>query len=430
MNICYVIEYFSPFNIGGAEISVFEHAKQLVKAGHEVVVVTPNYGTKANQTLEGIEIYRFPFKKLNFGEELRSIYLTNPFYYFYLAYQVYKEAKKYDCDIIHAQNTYSIIGGFIAAKILKKRFFVTLRDYGTICALGAFCLMDRDYPPEKCDLIQNLKCLPKFQKKYHPNLNFRKKVKALIRIFIQFFDLKLRTMVLKGATKIVTISNAQARIYERVGISPQKMTTVYNLPPEVVRIEETLLEEIKQELSLNGKKIILYVGKMSFGKGTDILIQAIPQVVAKVPNACFVFVGRKNPLISIPPELNGYVKCLGHLPTEKVYALYNICHVVVFPSVWPEPLGRIPLEAIAFAKPIIATKTGGIIEVINNGKNDIVIDKRDPDSLAQRISMMLLNPGIAKKIGDYGNNTLNAKFNPTLITQKLIKVYNENIDNQ
>ncbi|MBA7487170.1 D-inositol-3-phosphate glycosyltransferase [subsurface metagenome] len=423
MNICYVTEYFLPFNIGGAEISVFEHAKQLVKVGHKVVVVTPNYGTRSNEALEGIEIYRFPFKKLNFGEELKSIYFTNPFYYFYLAYQVYKEAKKYPGDIIHAQNTYSIIGSFIAAKILKKRFFVTSRDYGTICALGAFCLMNRDYPPKKCNLMQNLKCLPKFQKKYHPNLNFCKKVKADIRIFIQFFDLRLRTIVLKGATKIITISDAQARIYETVGINPRKMTTVYNLPPEVVRIEETLLEEIEEELSLDGKRIILYVGKMSFGKGTDIVIQAIPQVVAKIPNACFVFVGRKNPLISIPPELNDYVRCLGHLPTEKVYALYNICHVVVFPSVWPEPLGRIPLEAMAMGKPIVATDAGGIAEIVSDGENGLLVERNDPESLSRKIIMMLVNPDIAKKMGECGRSVIRTRFDRTDMGKKLSVLY-------
>ncbi|MCS7231651.1 MAG: glycosyltransferase family 4 protein [Elusimicrobiota bacterium] len=420
MNICYVIEYFYPFNIGGAEISAFEHAKELVKVGNKVIIITPNYGTKNYEIIDGVEIYRFKFKKLKFGKEINSLYFINPIYYLYLAFWVYRIVKKNNCDIVHAQNAYSIIGSFVASKLLGKKFFVTLRDCSNICCLGAFCLLEKKFPPSKCGLFKNLVCLPKYQKLYSLNIGYFKKLKLVLRLFVQFIDLILRKKIIKMSTKIITVSDAIGEIYQRIGFPKNKMVTVYNLPPKIEKVDGQEIKNIKNKLGLNNKKVVLYVGKMSYGKGTDVLIKAIPEVVKSVPDVCFVFVGRTNPLIRIPQEIKDYVKVLGHISNKEVQTLYELCDLVVIPSVWPEPYPRVALEAIAHNKKIVATNAGGISEIISKYKGGFFVERKNENVLAEKISFVL---NLTKEAP---NNQYETDFLTEMrknVIERLIKVY-------
>ena len=82
MKIVFVIEYFFPFDKGGSEWSTFYLAKGLVKSGHKVTILTPDYGSDRQQTIEGVQILRYPFYKKvkNFETIPSNFFFTNPFF--------------------------------------------------------------------------------------------------------------------------------------------------------------------------------------------------------------------------------------------------------------------------------------------------------------------------------------------------------------
>jgi glycosyltransferase involved in cell wall biosynthesis len=257
MNICYVTEYFYPFTIGGAEVSTYHHAKALIQAGHRVVIITPNFGAKAYEQIKGIEVYRFFFpNRLAPGEVCNSLYFTNLIYYLHLAFNICRVAFKIKFDVIHAQNTFSIVGAYIASKILRIPFFLSLRDYMSICPVGALCLHYKDLPPVRCSLRQYLECFLEFQNKYHPESGFWKRIRAFFSTMAEIVDFKVRQRALKGAKGIVTVSNAVKRIYTSGRIDIEKLITVYNLPPDPV-FDIVLTEKIRKELNLEDKKVVL-----------------------------------------------------------------------------------------------------------------------------------------------------------------------------
>jgi len=421
MNICYVTEYFPPFVIGGAEVSTYHHAKALVEAGHRAAVITPNFGAKAYEEMEGIEVYRYFFpKRLSHGELCNSLYFTNPIYYLYLAYSIYKVNSKIRLNVIHAQNTFSIIGGYIASKILGIPFFATLRDYMAVCPIGALCLHYEDLPPARCSFPQYLDCFLEFHKKYHPDASPWKKTKAFVSNIIELIDLKIRRHTLKEAEKIVTVSDAVGKIYASTGLDAKKLITVYNLPPEPI-FDTDLAERLKKELNLVGKKIVLYVGKMSYGKGADVLINAIPKVLEKLPDTYFIFAGRDNPLIPLPPPLNRNVKILGHISHDKVQALYSLCDLVVIPSVWQEPYPRVALEALTYKKSIVATRVGGIPEIVIDRVTGMLVERGNPYELANAI-LDCLSWSVGKPMFE-GKDCRKIRKNESI--QKLIQIYRE-----
>ena len=77
MKIAMATEYFWPYDIGGSEWSTYYLAKELVNKGFEVIVITPNYGTKEVEIFENIKIIRFPFyKKIKDNKQISPYWHT------------------------------------------------------------------------------------------------------------------------------------------------------------------------------------------------------------------------------------------------------------------------------------------------------------------------------------------------------------------
>src|SRR3989344_7639259 len=141
MTILFLVKFFQPFDRGGSEIRTYELARSLVKNGDRVNIITPNYGAKATEIVEGIKIFRMPFpiKLKNSKDQIAPFWTNNiTWFLFSTIYCIYICLKE-DAKIIHAQNNEFIPAAAITSFLLKKKSIVTFRDYQSICPLG-FCL--------------------------------------------------------------------------------------------------------------------------------------------------------------------------------------------------------------------------------------------------------------------------------------------------
>jgi|GEM_PF-803489 len=388
LRLCYVNEYFHPFSLGGGEISMFLHAKSLAKVGHQITVITPNYGAPSREVIEGVEIYRFPFpKKLSKGQECNSIYFMNPLFWLLIAFEVVKISRKKKFDIVHAQNSFSAIGCFIAARCLRIPFMATLRDYMSVCSVGAFCLQQKDLPPHRCGFLQNERCMFQFQKHYVSNQAPLQKAKVFIRTLWAVGEVKLKRWAIRRADRIVIVSQAVGRIYQETGFPSHKMIWLPNPPP--LSIPLAAEDSLQTRLSPNGKKVVLFVGKLSLGKGADVLLNAIPEILKRLPETSFLFVGRLTRAVNVPEAVRPHIQLLGHLTQQEVHQVYSRCDVVVVPSVWPEPYPRVALEAIAHRKPVVASRIGGIPEIVQDGIHGRLVERHNPHALTEAVVEVL-----------------------------------------
>lgn len=424
MKICIACEYFPPFGPGGGEISIFYQAEGLAQSGQKVIVVTPDYGTRGFEESGNLRIYRFPFfVKLKAGEQCNPIFFANPLFYLYYLYHLIKICRREKVEVIHSQTNNVVIPSFLASKLLGITNVVTFRDTALLCAAGLLCLHEEDNTPLHCGMLRFIRCLWTFDRRYYPEWNIVYRIKSLIQAFFNEMDLSWKRMAIRRADTVVTVSDGLKRVYENSGIVGKSSITIYNNPPSQVEIDELMKQEVANRYKLKGRKIVLSAGKMSYGKGTDVLIQAIEPVIKEIPQALFVFLGKRNPLIPFPEQLKDHYLTPGFIPNQEAQAFFALADVVVVPSIWPEPLSRVLLEGMNFSKPLVATRVGGTPEAVIDGKTGILVERRNVHVLANAIISILKDKEKAETMGEKGKRLLEERFSVEGNIARLMEIY-------
>jgi glycosyltransferase involved in cell wall biosynthesis len=169
--------------------------------------------------------------------------------------------------------------------------------------------------------------------------------------------------------------------------------------------------------------VVLFCGRMSYQKGPDLLVEAIPIVLDEFQDTKFIFAGEGAMLGECEhraEELGAAESCkfLGYVTGAEKEALMNACDLVCIPS-RNEPFGLIVLEAWDAGKPVVATEA---VSIINNFK-DGLLAYIQPQSLAWCINRLLNNPQERKKLADVGCDRIDAEFNWDVIADKTEEIY-------
>lgn len=230
------------------------------------------------------------------------------------------------------------------------------------------------------------------------------------------------------ADKFIAVSKALAEEAIRFFNFPRdKVITIHNgidLSNSATRVREEESEE----------DIILSVGRLVWRKGYKYLIEAMPKILLEYPAAKLIIVGYGDQRI----PLQRYVKKLGinhavlfleKVSKETLYSLYHRAKVYVQPSLY-EPLGITILEAMSMRKPVIATKVGGIPEIITNGFDGILVEPKNSLQLARVITHVLMDSSLRKKLGDNARKKVEKDFTWELVAKKHLELYNNLLVNK
>jgi glycosyltransferase involved in cell wall biosynthesis len=150
-----------------------------------------------------------------------------------------------------------------------------------------------------------------------------------------------------------------------------------------------------------GEKI-LFVGRLHPIKGVRYLILAMNKVHEKKPEARLILVGDGEEremleALSIQLGIQKYIQFVGELPHEKVQTFMHQADVFVLPSL-SEGLPNVILEAMACGLPIVATRVGGIPDLIKNGVHGYLVEAKKPDEIAEKILILLQNDQLRNEI--------------------------------
>lgn len=199
------------------------------------------------------------------------------------------------------------------------------------------------------------------------------------------------------ADKIVTVSGYTKNIVvHKHGVPAEKVEVVHNGcdTHEPERLEPTLCE-----LKRQGKKVVLYHGRITIQKGVDHFIRAARRVVDVDPNVIFIISGSGDMTTQIIEQvgamgLSENVRFAGALWYEDRDRMYQSADLVVMPSV-SEPFGLVPLEALQHGTPSIITKQSGVAEVLTH---TLKVDFWDTEEMANQILSSLRYPTIRHQI--------------------------------
>lgn len=208
----------------------------------------------------------------------------------------------------------------------------------------------------------------------------------------------------------------------------------WNLPSESVSIvpHGIRIPNINQLLPPKNSEAIevLYVGRFEHRKGIDILLEAIPQVLARLPGARFKLVG-----IDKRNWQQNFWEVNSHLPRERVTFLGNIddaclkeayrtCDVFVAPSRY-ESFGLIYAEAMAWARPAIGCQVGGVPEVISDGETGLTIPAGNAVALADAVCKLANNPRTRANMGIAARLRVEKRFSHAALAAASLALYTQ-----
>jgi glycosyltransferase involved in cell wall biosynthesis len=326
MKIALINEFFPPFTPGGAEWSTLYLAQQLAQS-EQVVVITPNYGAVAQEQMDSFVVERFAFPV-----KLSTLYgeLANPAFYLYSALQIARQVRRYQFDILHVHNKQMLIGTMLAGMLTGVPAVASVRDLMILCRYG-MCLNHFNSDPHGCDWGTYWRCLDDYLTLYMPGLSWVRRVPRVVMALYHRFDSFLKKAALRRMKAIVTISHKMGKIYRTRGLPTAKLMTIYNPAPAVTNPEE---KKLNQEYHL------LYAGKLSWGKGPHLLIDALPAIrEALAPRTVRLTLAGKGPLDGQLKQrasergMAADVHFCGQLPHGELQQLYREADLVVVPSV-------------------------------------------------------------------------------------------------
>ena len=367
MKILFLIDYFTPFVHGGAEISVLEMAKAISQRSHQIHILTPNYGAFSEENMEGIFVHRyfFPTNLKTFTSQLSFIWHFNPIYWTILLLVTVKAVKQFHIQIIHCQSAASVIPGVLAGRLLNKPTVITFRDGQVLCNYG-YCLTKNQFG-KTCNIVDYF--LEDFRHYYEDKTDNKSLLNFSIQI-ISSIQGRLRDQVLElfahfCNVRIVNSSAAQKTFKINDFPDVQVINNIYNFPSKV---NNQLIEN----------KSILYATKLSTGKGLDLLLPAFKIVLNKYPQAKLKIMGdgsqKKYKKMAKKLKIDQSTKFLTMPDYSRVRLERRNSLLEVIPSIYPESFGRAALEALANGIPVVATNRGGLTDIVKNGKTGFIVE--------------------------------------------------------
>lgn len=407
MKILFANEYAYPNVVSGAEFSMEALATALAKAGQKIIIISPSLDKDLKKfTHNRINYEKFPFfKKTKAYKILAPIWFNNPLFWFWSSLAIIKTIIKQKIEIIHVHGKYILPGAILARLITRKPVVVTVRDYKFLCPLG-LCLTNQG---RSCDWDYFLKEeIDFYLSRYESGKNFFFKLFLYPRLILGKLFQGILLGFLKSSDAIIGVSKSLVEIYQKNGIAKEKLLAIYNIPPPAQ----------KKSIKVKKEKIILYVGKLSFGKGTDLLIKAFRKIKEKIPKTRLILIGIKSPSLKYFPSSIEYY---GQIPHEKLASYYQRASLFVIPSRWPEPLSRSSLEALSFGLPLIVSNRGGNREVVVDGINGYIVNNFK--ELFSRILTVLQSSQKQAKMSQQSLEILKNRFNREKIINQHLSLY-------
>ena len=166
---------------------------------------------------------------------------------------------------------------------------------------------------------------------------------------------------------------------------------------------------------------LLFVGRLEPRKGVDVLLAAAPIVLSQTGDVRITLVGEDLPAPGGSSWRDGFLRRHGGAPwrdrlrfegplsRDRLLARYAACDVVAAPSRY-ESFGLTALEAMIFAKPCVASRVGGLPEVVAHGRTGLLVPPDDPAALAEALLHLVRNPGLRAAMGAAARDRYEADF--------------------
>lgn len=401
MRILMLTQFYLPV-IGGEERFVHDFSVALAQRGHDVAVATQwQPGQPEFDVIDGVRVYRIrgSMQRLEFLFSEPGRRHVPPIPDPELVAGLRRVIAEEKPAIVHAHNW--LLHSFLPLKAWSgARLVVTLHDYSMACATKRFM-----YQGEPCSGPGPRKCLSCAAAHYGP-------AKGLVTV--------LGNWTMSAAERVLVDmflpeSRAVAAGNGLVGSKlPWQVMPVFAADDigEPREGFDSYLAELPPEY-------LLFVGDLSRDKGLLVLLEAYRRLADAPP---LVLIGRSVP--ETPIELPPNVIRLGKMPHAAVMEAWRGSTLALIPSVWPEPFGLVVLEAMATARPVIASRIGGIADLVVDGETGLLVTPGDVAALGAALQSLLDDGALRERMGQAGKRRV-TQFQAHSVVPRYEQVYHE-----
>ena len=363
MKIAILVPFFPPKWRGGVENSTYKIAKCLAERGHEVNVVTSlDEGFPKKNMEQGFFIHRTRYPRIK---------LIGTMIFWLGILLILRRIKP---DVVQAQTVVIALPALLTRKLQGKPYYIWGRG----------------------------------SEIYLPWL-FKNQVSKLL---------------FKYANKVIALTEDMRREIQKIYF--REVLVIPN-GIDLGQFKNVLREDARRQLKITDEqKIIMFIGRLHPVKGLEYLIKAMELLKDKNKNAGLVLVGSGEEkeyleILSRELDLEKDIRFLGSVTSEEIPHFMMASDVFVLPSL-SEGFPNVILEAMACGLPIVATKVGGLPEIIEDSENGFLIAPKNPRQIAEKILLLLENDPLREKMAK-NNQEKVKKYSWDNIVDRLEEIY-------
>jgi glycosyltransferase involved in cell wall biosynthesis len=385
MRILHLASEYPPQRVYGLGRFVHDLAVEQARQGDEVHVVTNSMGGRDREILDsGVRVHRVDFppppKPADSGATVMQFNVQ-------LLERVFRDRICSDADIVNAHDWLTGLAGKTVARRHGARFVVTLHDVIVGKRLGK---LDNDGK----------------------------------------FVARLEQRACHEADAVIAVSeHTRGEALRHYGAPPDGVRVVHNAV-DMARFaprDAGLLRRFRRALARDAEPLLLYVGRLDPEKGVEALLKAAEILAGKGTPFRFAIAGNgileaKLREAASGTALSGRVVFAGYAQGEVLSYLYQSAQVVVVPSLY-EPFGIVALEAMASGVPVVASATGGLAEIITDGRDGLLVPAGDAGRLAAVLETLLASPSLGQRLCESARRRVEEEFCWRRVAERTRDVY-------
>lgn len=397
LRILMITDFYAPF-VGGAEIAVRNLAHSLAERGHTVSIATIRTdGLPESEEDGAVRVHRIRCmtqRATSLYKQSRSWAPPIPDAEAMIGLR--RLVARERPDIVHGHDW--LARSFLPLKRFSgARVVMTLHYYTLSCAKKN--LMYQGAPCSGPGLAKCLRCASG-----HYGM-----LRGPVTVLGNFpFAAAERSAV----DLFLPVSNATA-----VGNGLPGTALPYEVIPNVVREPGSLSAAGRLLVrDLPKDAFLLFVGDRT-DKGTDVLLEAY-QGLLDAPPLVLITTGSGNRPSATPPNVHIVTKW----PNEAVREAQRRCIALIAPSIWPEPFGLVVAEALAAGRPVIASRIGGLVDLVRDGVNGLLVPPGDPGALAAAIERIVRDGALRDELSGNARQS-SAPFSAAAVIPRVERAY-------
>jgi D-inositol-3-phosphate glycosyltransferase len=249
-----------------------------------------------------------------------------------------------------------------------------------------------------------------------------------------FFMKSALKIIYACSDKIIVHSQySRNRLLEFFKIDPGKIAVIPHGNYLFLRTREVSKQQACRELDIAAdKKVILHFGSLRHYKGIDILLEAFRKIRDLRSDVLLLLAGKPmhvpsgyfEELIRKTGMSNDVILKAEYIPLDKIQVYFYASDIVVLAYKEIDTSGSLQL-AYAFAKPVVATRTGSMAEVFEDGKNGLLVSAEDPLALADAVNKVLFDDALLEQMGNHSFRLAKDRFDWDAIAARTISLYSE-----